>query len=110
VNIAEKATVSTNKGKLEGIYQEGVYIFKGIPYAAAPTGNLRWMPPQPVKPWSGIRSARNYGAIAPQNIITGDSPGTPHFKDQAASGFLKAAIWPDAVTWYWLPLITVSVC
>ncbi len=83
MNIAEKATVSTNKGKLEGIYQEGVYIFKGIPYAAAPTGNLRWMPPQPVKPWSGVRSARNYGAIAPQNIVTGDSPGTPNFRDQA---------------------------
>ena len=35
----------------------GVRIFKGIPYAAAPTGNLRWQPPKQVVPWKGVRKA-----------------------------------------------------
>ena len=36
--------------------------YKGIPYAAPPVGELRWKPPQPVKPWKGIRVARTFPA------------------------------------------------
>ena len=42
-------------------------VFKGIPFAAAPVGDLRWREPQPVKPWIGVRQAAEYGAICPQN-------------------------------------------
>src|SRR5690349_15726161 len=35
----------------------GIRVFKGIPFAASPVGDLRWQPPQPVKDWEGVRKA-----------------------------------------------------
>lgn len=64
------AVVTIKSGKLEGIYQESLYIFKGVPYAAPPVGELRWMPPQPVKPWSGVRKADKFGTVAAQTWPT----------------------------------------
>ena len=45
----KRAVATTKVGKLEGEYRDGLYIFKGVPYAEPPVGKLRWMPPQPVK-------------------------------------------------------------
>jgi para-nitrobenzyl esterase len=81
-----QAIVNTKSGKLEGYAVDGLFVFKGIPYAAPPVGNLRWMPPQPVKPWSGVRPAKEYGAISPQNTMPGGgAPGTPDFGNQPQS-------------------------
>jgi len=63
---AKQAIVKIKTGKLEGYYEDSLYIFKGIPYAAPPVGELRWMPPQPPKKWNGVREAKKYGPIAPQ--------------------------------------------
>jgi para-nitrobenzyl esterase len=65
----QSCIVSTKHGKLQGSMENKLVIFKGIPFAAPPVGNLRWMPPQPVTPWDGVRSALEYGTIAPQNPI-----------------------------------------
>ncbi len=43
-----------------------ITVFKGIPYAAPPVGQLRWRAPQPVKPWEGVRDCYEYGPIAMQ--------------------------------------------
>jgi para-nitrobenzyl esterase len=48
-----------------------VAVFRGIPYAAAPVGNLRWKAPQPPSHWSGVRSGAEFGAACPQ----ADRPG-----------------------------------
>ena len=87
MSTSEQAIVTTRSGKLEGDYQNGLYVFKGIPYAAAPVGNLRWMPPQPVPQWDGVRPAKQYGAIASQNLMAAprDFPGAPDFGDQPQS-------------------------
>src|SRR5262249_60869658 len=45
--------VKTVEGPVRGLVNNGVYEVKGIPYAAPPTGELRWRPPQPVAPWQG---------------------------------------------------------
>jgi para-nitrobenzyl esterase len=59
-------TVTVTGGQIKGATQDGVLIYKGIPYAAAPVGNLRWKPPQPVVPWSGVRDATKWAPVAPQ--------------------------------------------
>jgi len=43
-----------------------VRVYKGIPYAAPPVGDLRWKPPQPAKPWKGILLAKTFPAMCPQ--------------------------------------------
>ena len=62
--------VKTDKGYISGtvIGESGqeTYIFRGIPYAAPPIGNLRWKPPQAVEPWTGIRECTQFGGISPQ--------------------------------------------
>jgi para-nitrobenzyl esterase len=61
-----KTIVETSAGKAEGRYQEGLFVFKGLPYAAPPKGPLRWMPPQAMKAWQGVRPAFEFGRVAPQ--------------------------------------------
>jgi para-nitrobenzyl esterase len=56
-----KAEVKVESGKLLGVSQDGVVSYKGIPFAAPPTGNLRWKAPQPATHWSGVRSAAQFG-------------------------------------------------
>ena len=58
------ATVRT--GQLRGSFEDGIYIFKGIPYGAPTGGANRFKPPQPPKVWTGIRDARNFGDRCPQ--------------------------------------------
>eukprot|EP00435_Cladocopium_sp_Y103_P034273 s2511_g8.t2 len=62
--------VATPTGRLRGI-SEGrdgeVHVFRGIPYAEAPVGDLRWRPPRRVKPWQGLREASSYGNQSQQS-------------------------------------------
>ena len=54
--------IATRAGKLEGRIEQGICVFRGIPYARA----LRWRPPAPPESWSGVRPALHFGAAAPQ--------------------------------------------
>ena len=85
MSTGKQAIVTTKSGKLEGDFQNGIYAFKGIPYAAAPLGNLRWMPPQPVAQWNGVRPSKQYGAIAPQNLMAAAGSYGPDFSGQPQS-------------------------
>ncbi|WP_116790336.1 carboxylesterase/lipase family protein [Flavobacterium psychrotrophum] len=49
-------------GKISGVTNNDISIYKGIPFAAPPVGNLRWKAPQPVKPWRGVRECIAFGA------------------------------------------------
>lgn len=72
-------TVRIDSGVVEGeaVGGTGVVAFKGIPYAAAPVGKLRWREPQRVAAWEGIRKATNFGASCVQ-------PPSPSGKRPAA--------------------------
>jgi para-nitrobenzyl esterase len=65
---AEPPVVAVHSGKLagEGEGDGDVAIFRGIPYAAPPVGNLRWRPPQRAASWSGVRDATKFGSSCPQ--------------------------------------------
>src|SRR4030095_10673012 len=69
-DIAPRA--KTTNGILEGTNESGIEMFKGIPFAAPPVGNLRWRAPQPVQNWSGVRKADRFGPRAMQLPVFGD--------------------------------------
>jgi para-nitrobenzyl esterase len=58
--------VETVDGKVRGLVSGGVAVFKGLRYGADTCGSNRFMSPKPVKKWSGVRDALDYGNIAPQ--------------------------------------------
>jgi para-nitrobenzyl esterase len=60
-------------GLIAGVDIGGVHAYRGIPYAAAPVGQLRWRAPQPVPPWQGVRQAAEYGNDCAQLPFPQDS-------------------------------------
>lgn len=64
---SETAVAQTESGKVGGFLQDGIYIYKGIPYAKAE----RFMPPQPADKWEGVRSSRMFGPTCPQAVRMG---------------------------------------
>jgi len=74
VTGASPDQVRTASGIVEGATSADgkVQIFKGIPFAAPPVGNLRWKKPQQVTPWSGVRKATEFGARCMQGNIYDD--------------------------------------
>ena len=60
--------VQLDSGQISGgaTSQSGIRVFKGIPFAAPPVGDLRWRPPQPVAPWDGVREADEFGNVCIQ--------------------------------------------
>lgn len=70
-DIAKTTPVRIQSGELVGQQQSDVRVFRGIPYAAAPVGELRWRPPQPFGTWTGIRESTQFGAPALQGETFG---------------------------------------
>lgn len=67
VSIAGTPTVVvTQSGAIRGVATDSLYVFRGIPYAAPPMGNLRWKAPQPPASWKGVRDASTFGNVCPQ--------------------------------------------
>src|SRR5262252_184352 len=58
--------VPTGDGPVRGVTAGSIDEFLGIPYAAPPTGHLRWRPPQPPAEWQGVRDATQFGPSCPQ--------------------------------------------
>ena len=72
LNNNNAPTVKTINGTLKGTDESGIAVFRGVPYAAPPIGNLRWREPQPAKNWSGVREADKFGPRAMQLNVFGD--------------------------------------
>jgi para-nitrobenzyl esterase len=84
--------VATESGKLQGITSSDhtVRIFKGIPFAAPPVGDLRWKAPQPALKWTGVRQADKFSSACLQTNVFGDI----YFRDnQPSEDCLNLVIW-----------------
>ena len=92
-SVPPRATVAN--GMLEGVNESGIRTFKGIPYAAPPTGNLRWREPQPAVNWTGIRKADHFGPRAMQLPLFSDM----QFRsDGVSEDCLYLNVWTPAKT------------
>ena len=54
-SLAVAGPVLIESGALQGVTSNGLTVYKGVPYAAPPLGNLRWREPKSVAPWKGLR-------------------------------------------------------
>ncbi len=66
VTTTEDLVVRTGAGDLRGSRENGVAVYRGVPYAAPPVGELRFSPPRAMPAWRGVRDAIEDGPIAPQ--------------------------------------------
>lgn len=62
----------TTCGKLRGRTDEGIHIFRGVPYGADTSGKNRFMPPRKPAAWKGVRDAIEWGHVAPQPLPNGN--------------------------------------
>jgi para-nitrobenzyl esterase len=73
---AATAPVKTEGGLVQGVDGDGVTIFRGIPFAAPPVGDLRWRAPQPAAHWQGVKQADKFGDTCMQNVPAVGGPLT----------------------------------
>lgn len=73
--------VRTSSGEVRGLLATDFRVFKGIPYAAAPAGVLRWRPPEPSPKWAGVRDATKPGLRCIQDVRLDPDYGLPTSED-----------------------------
>ena len=74
--LAQISVVATESGSLSGVHENGLNIYKGVPFAAAPLADLRWRAPAPVAPWTGTRTADTFAPACMQEGVSmpGETP------------------------------------
>src|SRR4051794_23037215 len=93
--------VKTNAGLVSGTPNKDgdIHVFKGIPFAAPPVGQLRWKAPQPLKPWSGVKKCDSFSASPMQNKPARFSMWTEEFlipKEPISEDCLYLNVWTGA--------------
>lgn len=94
---AAVARARIDTGELQGFVEDGIAVFRGIPYAAPPVGELRWRPPKPLAPWPGVRDATEFGHACPQKLGAYPDWADAHFKQVGLNeDCLTLNIWTPA--------------
>ena len=96
--MTEPPITSTTLGTLRGCVEDGLCVFRGVPYAAPPVGRARWKAAQPHPGWDGVRDATEYGPSAPQPWQPGGMPpigshGQPPFGEDC----LTLNVWTPGI-------------
>ncbi|HEY2178967.1 MAG TPA: carboxylesterase family protein [Caulobacteraceae bacterium] len=86
------AAVNVDGGRLQGAREGGLAVYKGVPFAASPVGELRWREPQPVKPWKGVRPARAFAPACMQSGVSMPGEAPPRVSEDC----LYLNIWAPA--------------
>src|SRR5260370_15747482 len=86
-------SIQTDSGFVEGVQDDDILVYRGIPFAAPPLGELRWREPQRAPSWSGVRPADRFSPVCMQTgTYPPDAPPEPTSED-----CLYLNIWtPDA--------------
>ncbi|MGV0742518.1 carboxylesterase/lipase family protein [Mycolicibacterium sp. XJ870] len=105
--VAERSTIAhTSLGRLRGTLEGGVGVWRGVHYAQQPVGALRFVAPQPLTAWDGVRDARDHGPLPPQGrSFVGGGRDDPKIRDEAC---LTVTVWsPDTAgslpVMVWIP-------
>lgn len=93
-DTSEAPVIRTRAGLVRGKSELGVESFKGIPYAAAPVGALRWQAPQRVQPWEGIRDASTFCADCAQ---AGWPRNSGKLRDNTSEDCLFLNLWKPTI-------------
>src|SRR5277367_1067592 len=76
ISLAQSPNIAIESGAISGVSEGGLSVYKGVPFAAPPVGELRWRPPAPVTPWTDIRKADAFAPACMQDSISmpGETP------------------------------------
>ena len=88
--------VETRDGRVAGTREGDLSVFRGIPFARPPVGELRFAPPSPPAPWTGVREASAFGPAAPQPT-TGVSSLPGFGADETSEDCLTLNVWTPAL-------------
>ncbi len=91
--MIENPIAATVSGQVQGTAENGLYVFKGIPFGASPGGRRRWLPPVSVRPWKGVRPAVVFGPVAPQNEDDLQLAAEYYVKEPQSEDCLYLNIW-----------------
>ena len=89
-------TVQTRQGALGGQVEDGIHVFRGVPFAQPPVGELRWRRPQPPEPWVGVKDASEFGSISvqPPRPAAGPFAGIMgHSEERTSEDCLYLNVW-----------------
>ena len=106
VVAGQSTLVRTALGDLRGDTEDGVGVWRGVPYAEQPVGPRRFLAPAALTPWAGIREAREHGPLPPQTkSFVGGGRDDPKARDEAC---LTLTVWsPDTTAslpvMVWIP-------
>ena len=98
LNESASTVVQTDAGLVSGFQQDGLRVFHGIPFAAPPTGELRWRPPAPVTPWDGVKETTEYSATCPQRVSSDKNPSSGSQTLNMSEDCLYLNVWTPAKT------------
>ncbi|NLA74695.1 MAG: carboxylesterase family protein [Deltaproteobacteria bacterium] len=87
------STVNVTGGIIEGVSLDGIFSYKGIPFAAPPVAENRWRSPQPVIPWEGIKKADKFAPGPMQDTAFGAMLGGPQ---EISEDCLYLNVWTGA--------------
>jgi len=101
-----RAVVDAPAGRMKGILEGNLRVFKGVPYARPPVGKLRWKPPQPLPRWQGVRTTTEFGpaCFQPSNTFVSVYVARPM---PMSEDCLTLNIWApadahDAPVFFWI--------